>query len=452
MDRVLKLVYDNWYESVPLANGVHPILVNYIKSSIPNISTVESIATGLMNNQMFPFRWHNNFFKYFKDHEMIDPSQVVDDADIYIYPIEIRTSLNSLFQDHSFDIGGNSYTYNIGDTFSPKVLNYLRSGKVKLVINYIHDPVSDEEDIVRFDALLQSIGIDGRHVIIVAGNEFAVTNSNIRVIGGPLLFPREDAERITSRPRPGRLGYMNDYVKEHDLDSNKLRPHKFICFNRQLAYRTHRITLAYLALKYDLLNHNVFSFLEKIDEKQVLDNTRAWDKYYKNIDIQRVARHIVKMLPWEIDTHALSQSEKTNFSTHNNKKELYLNTYIHIVSETRFHDGTSPFISEKTYRPIANLQPFLYIGNYNSLRDLHALGFKTFHPYINEDYDIEQDPEKRMTMIEQELKKLNDLTLEQIHELYYNVKDILIYNRNHLTTFVNAQPYQNLIRELQNGI
>jgi hypothetical protein len=452
MDSILKIVYDNWYQSIPLSNGLHPILANHIKSSIPSIDSVESTATSLMNSDMFPFRWHNNFFKYFKNHAMVDPDQIVDDADIYIYPIEIRTSLNSLFQDHSFNIGGNSCTYNISDTISPKVLNNLRSGKVKLVINYIHDPVTDEEDIVRFDALLQSIGIDGRHVIIVAGNEFAVSGSSIRVVGGPLLFPREDAERITSRPRPGRLGYMNDYVKQHDLDADKIRPHKFICFNRQLGNRTHRITLAYLALKYNLLNHNVFSFLEKISDEEVFNSINTWKSYYKDVAITEVARKIAQILPCEIDTHALTPSEKTNFSTHNNKKEFYLNTYIHIVSETRFHDGDSPFMSEKTYRPIANFQPFLYVGNYHSLRHLQDLGFKTFHPYINEDYDSEQDPEKRMAMIEQELKKLNDLTIEQIHELYYNVKDILVYNRNHLTTFIDAHPYQNLIRDLQNGI
>jgi hypothetical protein len=452
MDSILKIVYDNWYQSVPLSNGLHPILANHIKSSIPSIDSVESTATSLMNSDMFPFRWHNNFFKYFKNHAMVDPDQIVDDADIYIYPIEIRTSLNSLFQDHSFNIGGNSCTYNISDTISPKVLNHLRSGKVKLVINYIHDPVSNEEDLLKFDSLLQSIGINGKNVIVVAGNEFAVSGCSIRVVGGPLLFPREDAERITSRPRPGRLGYMNDFVKQHELNPDKIRPHKFMCFNRQLSNRAHRISLAYLALKYNLLDHNVFSFLEQITEQQVLDSSRAWSTYYKDVDLSEMARQIVKILPWEVDTHLLSQSEKTNFSTHNNKKELYLNTYIHIVSETRFHDGDSPFMSEKTYRPIANFQPFLYVGNYNSLKDLHELGFRTFHPYINEGYDLEQDPELRMALIEHELKKLNDLTLEQIHELYFSVKDILIHNRNHLTTFINAQPYQNLIRDLQHGI
>jgi len=452
MDRILKLVYDNWYETVPLSNGLHPVLANHIKSSITSIEGAEATARSLMNSDMFPFRWHNNFFKYFKDYTKIHPDQIKDDDCIYIYPIEILTSLNSLYKDYTVSLGGNNLRYSIGDTFSPKILECLKSGKVNLVINYIHDPISYEDDLLKFNCVLKALGIDCRNVTIVAGNEFTSTNSNVRVIGGPLLFPREDAERMLTRPCQGRLGYINDYVKEHDLDSSKIRPHKFMCFNRQLANRTHRITLAYLALKYDLLNHSVFSFLEKIDEKEVFDSTQAWDTYYKNVDMQNVARHIVKILPWEIDTHLLDQSEKTNFSTHNNKKELYLNTYIHIVSETRFHDGDSPFMSEKTYRPIANFQPFLYVGNYHSLRHLQDLGFKTFHPYINEDYDSEQDPEKRMAMIEQELKKLNDLTLEQVHELYYNVKDILVYNRNHLTTFIDAHPYQNLIRDLQNGI
>jgi hypothetical protein len=452
MDRVLKIIYDNWYEDVPLSNGLHPVLANHIKSSITSIRAVESTATNLMNSDMFPFRWHNNFFKYFKDCTMLRPDQVKDDSSIYIYPIEIRTSLNSLFKDYSFSLGGNSFSYNIINTLSREVLTYLQSGKIKLVINYIHDPISDETDLLNFSSLLESAGISSRNVIVVGGNEFTSKKSNIQVSGGQLLFPREDAERISARPRLGRLGYLNDFVKEYDLDPTKIRPHKFMCFNRQLSNRTHRITLAYLALKYNLLKNNIFSFLEKIDEKEVLDGTRAWRKFYDNVDMKEVARQISQMLPLEIDTHILSQPEKTNFSTHNNKKELYLNTYIHIVSETRFCDGDSPFISEKTYRPIANLQPFLYVGNYDSLKYLHTLGFKTFHPYINEDYDSETDPEKRMLMIDEELRKLNDLTIEQIHELYYNVKDILIYNRNHLATFINAHPYQNLIRDLQNGI
>lgn len=452
MDRILKVVYDNWYETVPLSNGIHPVLFNYLKQSISNSSNVDSSVRNLMNSEMFPFRYHDNLFKYFKDYTKICPEEITDNNDIYIYPVEIKTNINTLYKKHTFTLNGARYDYQLDSTFSPKILSYLQTGKVKLVINYIHDPISHPDEMIGFDRFIKSIGIDGNNVKVVSGNKFTVPNSDILVTSGPLLYPREDSERITSSPQPGRLGYINDYVKEHDLDYSKIRPYKFLCFNRQLTGRAHRIALAYLALKYDLLTTSIFSFLEKIDERQTFMSAYPWKHYYQNVDMKEVSGQISKMLPLEIDTQRLEQSEKTNFSTHNNKKELYLNTYIHIVSETRFHYGESPFISEKTYRPIANLQPFLYVGNYNSLKNLHDMGFKTFHPCINEAYDLEKDPETRMLMIEQELKKLNDLTIEQLHELYYNVKDILVYNRNHLATFTNAQPYQNLIRELQNGI
>jgi hypothetical protein len=452
MDRVLKVVYDNWYDSIPLSNGVHPVLVEYLKQSISDIRTADITVRNLMGGEMFPFRWHNNLFKYFKDYTKIRPDEITDNNDIYIYPVEVKTTLKSLENKHSFTLNGASYTYTLDKTFSNIILKHLQTGKVNLVINYIHDPINDDNDLKGFEKLLRSIGINKGNVFVVAGNDYTIKNSSIKIANGQLLFPREDAERMTTRPHPGRLGYINDYVKEHDLDPTKIRSKKFLCFNRQLGNRTHRVTLAHLALKYNLLESSIFSFIEKISDIETYHTLMRWESFYKDIDVENVVRSIEKILPYEIDTQILSGSEKTSFSTHNNKKELYLDTYMHIVSETRFTEGVEPFISEKTYRPIANLQPFLYVGNYNSLRDLHNLGFKTFHPYINEDYDKETDPQKRMAMIEIELKKLNDLTIEQMHKLYYNMKDILIYNRNHLTTFINAQPYKNLIRDLENGI
>jgi hypothetical protein len=258
MDRVLKLVYDNWYESVPLSNGIHPVLADYLKQSISDSSTVDASVRNLINGEMFPFRYHDNLFKYFKEFTKIRPEEITEDNTIYIYPVEIKTNINTLYKKHVFTLNGARYDYQLDSTFSPKILNYLQTGKVKLVINYIHDPISHPDEMIGFDKFIKSLGIDGKNVIVVAGNKFKVPNSDILVTSGPLLYPREDSERITSSPQHGRLGYINDYVKEHDLDSSKIRPYKFLCFNRQLSGRAHRITLAYLALKYNLLSNNIF--------------------------------------------------------------------------------------------------------------------------------------------------------------------------------------------------
>jgi hypothetical protein len=69
---------------------------------------------------------------------------------------------------------------------------------------------------------------------------------------------------------------------------------------------------------------------------------------------------IHNLIPYEIDTHHLSSIEKQGFGNENSKKEIYLDTYLHLTSETRFDTGDIPFLSEKTYRPSMNLYFYLY--------------------------------------------------------------------------------------------
>jgi len=53
-------------------------------------------------------------------------------------------------------------------------------------------------------------------------------------------------------------------------------------------------------------------------------------------------------------------------------------------------------LTEKTFKCILNLQPFVIIGNPGSLGLLHHLGYKTFNKVVDEKYDKIQDPYSRM--------------------------------------------------------
>ena len=44
-------------------------------------------------------------------------------------------------------------------------------------------------------------------------------------------------------------------------------------------------------------------------------------------------------------------------------------------------------------------------------------GFKTFHPIIDESYDEEENPQKRMQLIRDEIKRLNSYTLEELKNI-----------------------------------
>ena len=129
-----------------------------------------------------------------------------------------------------------------------------------------------------------------------------------------------------------------------------------------------------------------------------------------------------------------------------------MNSYIHITSESIFSEGDpkNPFFSEKTFHPIVNLQLFIYVGNAYSLKTLQDLGFKTFHPVINESYDNEEDPQSRMAMIASEIERFSKMSLKEVHQLYYSLLDILIHNQNHCKSYIQHNPFETTINKIKN--
>ena len=97
-------------------------------------------------------------------------------------------------------------------------------------------------------------------------------------------------------------------------------------------------------------------------------------------------------IPFKCDTLTDAQ--------HNDHKLVYaahhLDSYWNFIVETHFDQDTC-FLTEKTFKCILNLQPFIVVGSAGSLRLLHHLGYKTFSDIINERYDNETDPYQRMT-------------------------------------------------------
>jgi hypothetical protein len=436
MDRILKLVYDNWCEGLPVANGLHPSVFAYLQT--------QQDKSAVMNSNLFAFRDHNNFRLYFKKHYPsspdVTPDEIVDDNAIYLYPIEIRGVLSSLYITHHISLDGQDYAYSLKDIISPVVLNYVNQGKVKLLINCIHDPINHISDIKNIEQYFEENNIEPSSVIIVSGNSFNAYTGKIKICRGH-LFEQQSAEKMLAYPHNSILGYVSDNVKASDLDSTILRPKKFLSFNRQMSHRPHRVMIAYFALKHNLLKDGFFSFLGNVDTTEITSILRDF-----NLE-NSLSSEIHNLIPLEIDTQNLQSNRKTSFSTNNNKKDLYLDSYIHITSETGF-STTDVFFSEKTFRPIINLQPFLSFGNVNCLKELRDLGFKTFHPYIDESYDLEIDPIKRMQLLEAELQKLASMSIEELHQLYYSMTDILIHNQEHLKTFKDTDPYRDIIKAI----
>ncbi|MDA9843207.1 hypothetical protein N9C44_01900 [bacterium] len=86
------------------------------------------------------------------------------------------------------------------------------------------------------------------------------------------------------------------------------------------------------------------------------------------------------------------------------------------------------FITEKTTRPILNLQPQIIYGPSGILEHLKSLGFKTFSNYWNEDYD-NHNGDTKLYMIMDLIKELSDKSIDELHDMYWDMMPILKHNQ-----------------------
>lgn len=224
----------------------------------------------------------------------------------------------------------------------------------------------------------------------------------------------------------------NSFVSIEDLNKDRRRNHRLLCFNRRI--RPHRYTIIAMLHHHKLLKNNLVSFsLERgkdlnhlgSDRKpdlhtmtQLCGKTKIRDTYMSYFD------ELNKMSPQTIDYENLSQVMGPG---HENR-EPYLNSYFSVVTETAFVEN-SYFSSEKIYRPMLHYHPFILYGSPFTLKVLKELGFRTFHPFIDESYDEIISPQKRAISIFNEIKRLCRMSENEIHDWFLGLKDILIHNR-----------------------
>ena len=120
---------------------------------------------------------------------------------------------------------------------------------------------------------------------------------------------------------------------------------------------------------------------------------------------------------------------------------MFLNkASFNIVSETVFN---YPFVNftEKTIQALLSKRPFVMIGASGNLQYLRDNGFRTFHTMIDESYDKLNDPNERLEAIMQLVLELNKKSQQELNDMVYAVKDILIHNYSlmlkKITNFTN---------------
>lgn len=85
--------------------------------------------------------------------------------------------------------------------------------------------------------------------------------------------------------------------------------------------------------------------------------------------------------------------------------KAYIDTYFSVVTETVF-DTRDSFRTEKIWKPIMMGHPWIAAANHGYYKDIQDLGFKTFGHVIDESFDDEPNPQKRLERISSVVREI----------------------------------------------
>ncbi len=359
----------------------------------------------------------------------------------YIYPVCTRNFAHS--------IGTNSWSMQYDDSsfldfISDTALEHIKTGQAKLFVDYgfeqpsrYTDGILNEKLLRIFESKLKIKNIPFQNVIYCDQNillENSKIDSKINLI--TKMYNINTMYRYALRHTDDVL-IKNQFNRSRD----EIRSKYYLCYTR--LPKTHRALMALSLFKNNILNKGLVSFP---DETNFL--IKMWaegSEYLKDDHISGIlsdnllksyidcSDDFKKLLPlvldfdkWTLPQNPMSISL---FVDH------YFKSYFSIVNESTFDtshgDGDTLFFTEKTLKPIMNFHPFILLSNKGTIKKLKEYGFKTFHPFIDESYDNISSRGERFLAIEQEINKLCNKSIEEIHEWYWSIEDVLKHNYYH---------------------
>tara|TARA_R110001592_G_scaffold54396_10_gene166481 strand:- start:4313 stop:5518 length:1206 start_codon:yes stop_codon:yes gene_type:complete len=389
----------------------------------PNINLIGSVRESIPF-----FIAMNNQFK-------ICDLEVARTSTNWVYPIPVK---NPMLQKSVFINGSRLNSEFFINKINPEIIDLVAKGKGWLCIDFTEEPVSHE-------VLSQLINYINR-----CSQESLMRTNLDKVLRRTLI--------LTTQMKSSRHPYISNHQvfslscrRENDIsvldsthmswikgkpslwEQNQVQGNKvFSFFNYDYTSDHVRFTSLALLKKLDLLDYGHISIFNKGKDFNLHyhDYCTMYNRQKLNISFQEIDK-VHELLDVK-DT-----LEKVN---------------VNLVIESCYDevDLDTIYITEKTFRNYFLKKPFLLIGQYETLSALKDIGYKSFHPFINEAYDSEKDGAIRLRMIFKELKRLCSFTEEQWSEFNKQVNPILEHNFN-INTNVRPKNSYKLFKEYING-
>ncbi len=316
----------------------------------------------------------------------------------YIYPIHVECIgfWNGRYLNEALDIPAS-------------VIEDVKNDRARIVFNMVKEGQGFKLDnrLSLIQNQIKFLGLSNKHVFFIDSNI-----KNTRFLRSHKLKGLYYSYWECYNP-PLSNTEINKIVK--DIELKKDRDYKFLSFNRRAA--DFRIML--VKRLFDL----------GIDKESILTcgpdvSITNYSNNYPEVftEVQDVIKSNFLPITYDVKNLRSNNPLEINFNAH-------LNSYVNLCCETFFeNEDNRLFFSEKIFKPIIALQPFIILGQSGSLDYLKKVGYQTFHPFINEDYDSETNDVKRFNMIIDEVQRLNSISKDDLNEMLIKLLPRLKHN------------------------
>jgi len=231
----------------------------------------------------------------------------------------------------------------------------------------------------------------------------------------------------------------------------------FMVHNRAL--KSHRLGILCLLKKYNILDDVDWSLLRAHQIKNLITSKGfIVDWFFKDVFNEEVQESLKN----EVDYFSNFEIKKSKYEheynfdegghryDHNDsyKVKTYSNSYINITTETNYVSPYIIHITEKTFTPFNFYQIPIFVATYQHVKYLRDMyGFDMFDDLVNHDYDNEIDNNKRLFMIADEVRRLNE-NPQVVKDFYKNNEERFIKNRNIIYEILNDKRDYNFFQSL----
>lgn len=220
---------------------------------------------------------------------------------------------------------------------------------------------------------------------------------------------------------------------EEDVAQMSQDLHIEITVDQQIEYKKKNQIKDYVCQQKRLRNHRIWFYLKLFENdliKNGLVSMNPFEFRSAHLDGQYYNKSIVeesnKILPLKIYGQGNTDHDD-NYYIRRIVPQVYLDSWVTLVSDASFSDlDHTLFLSEKVFKPIACMHPFIIVGNRGSLKELRKMGYKTFEGFIDESYDDLPTFERHDAIINS-IKKI--IAIEDKLSWYESMRNILEHNR-----------------------